>query len=339
MIFNKFKKIQQILNSNNGLHLSCYLSGSGPDTLIEQLHQQIENSRELLSPILNEKQLSQFLKPILKMSEDPQFLMKLGSNVGLYRTAKSFRILSLPVEVQPLSVVATSFHVKPLLKWLQIDPSFLLVGILNEEAYIYCGDQNQLRLLHRADVEHLNDVIQKLTAQDKPLLFLAGSEAELGRVKNQLAYTYLFKKKFFSYFSPKHIDSIVASIRLEIRQQVSQKVKSALVEFELADELNITRKNIFQIAKMAVSGRIRKLIVAEGINIFGKIDRSSGGISIHPFELDHEDDDILDDLAQTVLQNGGEVLVVPHELIPNKRAALAILNEQPAHQMMVASNT
>ena len=57
-------------------------------------------------------------------------------------------------------------------------------------------------------------------------------------------------------------------------------------------------KNIFQIAKAAVQGKIRKLIVADGIQIFGKLDKHTGGVSINPAHLDHEDDDLLDDLSQ-----------------------------------------
>ena len=98
------------------------------------------------------------------------------------------------------------------------------------------------------------------------------------------------------------------------------------MEFRFAEDENRARKNIFQIAKAAVQGQIRKLIVAEGINIFGKIDKQTGGLAIHPFDMNHEDDDILDDLAQTVLAYGGDVVVAPREEIPKGRTVLAILN-------------
>lgn len=87
----------------------------------------------------------------------------------------------------------------------------------------------------------------------------------------------------------------------------------------------MAKKNIFQIAKAAVQGRIKKLIIADGINIFGKVDKKTGGLAIHPVDLDHEDDDILDDLAQTVLASGGEVVIAPREEIPKGRPILAII--------------
>jgi hypothetical protein len=92
--------------------------------------------------------------------------------------------------------------------------------------------------------------------------------------------------------------------------------------------MNLAQKNIFQIAKAAIQGRIRKLIVADEIRIFGKLDLKTGGMAIHPFDLDHEDDDILDDLAQTVLAQGGEVVLASRDEIPKGRPVLAILNHE-----------
>ncbi len=86
-------------------------------------------------------------------------------------------------------------------------------------------------------------------------------------------------------------------------------------------------KNIFQIARAVVRGQVRKLVIMEDISIFGKIDRKSGGLAIHPFDQDHEDDDILDDLAQMVLSQGGEVIVAPRDQIPKGRPILAILED------------
>jgi hypothetical protein len=104
------------------------------------------------------------------------------------------------------------------------------------------------------------------------------------------------------------------------------------MEFYQAEDLNLAIKNIFQIAKAAIKGKVRKLVIADGINIFGKIDRKSGGLSIHPTHLDHEDDDILDDLAQEVLAHGGEVVVASREEIPKGRPILAIL-ERPESEL------
>lgn len=329
MFFNKAKKFDEIINSKNGLHLTAYLSKTqGSEPILSQLQKQIEDASELLKPILNPKQVRRFLKPLTDMVDNPNLLFKLGDNIGIYRTTKSLRVLSLPIDVEPMSSVATTFHVKPILKWLQVDPSFMLVGVHEGAVYICEGDQSSAGSLELVDMDGLNSKIQQMTKFGCPPLYLAGSEEQIRLLLTKFKYSNTVTKKVFSFFSPKHIQPIIASIRLDIRQQVSQKVKTALIEVELADDLNLARKNIFEIAKLAVKGRIRKLIVADGLRIFGKINMKTGGLTLHPFELDHEDDDILDDLAQTVLQNGGEVLVVDKSLIPNRRVAMAIVHGQ-----------
>ncbi len=99
-----------------------------------------------------------------------------------------------------------------------------------------------------------------------------------------------------------------------------------MVEFYHAEDLNMANKNIYQIAKATMEGKVKKLIIADGICIFGKVDRKTGSLQIHPAHLDHEDDDILDDLAQEVLSKGGEVVVAARDEIPKGRPILAILD-------------
>jgi hypothetical protein len=80
------------------------------------------------------------------------------------------------------------------------------------------------------------------------------------------------------------------------------------------------------IAKAAVKGQVRKLMVAEDFNVFGKLDKLTGGLSLHPIDLNHEDDCLLDDIAQTVLMTGGEVTVVKKSEMPDQKPLLAIFN-------------
>jgi hypothetical protein len=102
-------------------------------------------------------------------------------------------------------------------------------------------------------------------------------------------------------------------------------LQQAFLEFDSAEAQNLARRSLFQIAKATAQGRVRKLIIAEETQIFGKFNAKTGNISLHAGHLDHADDDILDDLAQAVLAQGGEVVVAPREQIPRASHALAIL--------------
>ena len=112
-----------------------------------------------------------------------------------------------------------------------------------------------------------------------------------------------------------------------MKNEAKTSLGKALNEFWFAEEGHRTQKNIFQISKAVAQGKVRKLLVTDELNIFGRIDKKSGGLCIHPFDLDHEDDDILDDLAQMVLSQGGEVIIAKRNQIPNGRPILAILDD------------
>ena len=78
-----------------------------------------------------------------------------------------------------------------------------------------------------------------------------------------------------------------------------------------------------RVAEAAVSGRVRRLLVADGRRLFGRVDRTTGEVTLHAGQTGPQDDDVLDDLAEIVLERGGEVLVLDPGRIPGEAAAVA----------------
>jgi hypothetical protein len=227
MTVPKMNVIQPLLDSRQGQHLTAYLTNDqGMFQLRQQLRETLDSAYDYLAHVMNPDALVRFLAPLHNLIEDSGRLSEFRGSVGLFRNENSFVILNLPLRVEATFVVATSYHIKPLLRWMQI----------------------------------------------------------------------------------------------------GRDLKPSLVEFYRAEDLNLVANNIFDISRAAVRGQVRKLVVADDINIFGKIDRKSGQIAVHPVHLDHEDDDILDDLAQEVLARGGEVIVASQDEIPRGRPILAILD-------------
>ncbi|MCK9469442.1 MAG: hypothetical protein WCX90_10320 [Thiohalomonadaceae bacterium] len=78
-----------------------------------------------------------------------------------------------------------------------------------------------------------------------------------------------------------------------------------------------------ELAKAAIAGRIATLLIEADRLIPGSINVTNGTITAG--DLDHpEVDDVLDDLGEHVLKNGGEVVIVPAERMPTKSGAAAI---------------
>lgn len=76
------------------------------------------------------------------------------------------------------------------------------------------------------------------------------------------------------------------------------------------------------VAEAATAGRVGTLLVVDDRQIPGKIDRATGQIKTGDLS-DPEVDDVLDDLAETVLRMKGEVVVVPVERMPSTTGAAA----------------
>ena len=244
-----------------------------------------------------------------------------------------------------------------MLRWLQTDREFLLLGLEEDAAHLYLGSQDTFKLVdsilfpeffkekHSLDgylnlkesrqkkvkedetFAWLNEWIKELTKTTKPKLFVAGEKSKVEGLNSHLQYLNMMKTSIANSFGQHNVSDVCADIRKILTEEAKKALEKSLLEFRFAEEGNRTQKNIFQIAKAVVQGKVRKLIVTDELSIFGTIDKKTGGLALHPFDLDHEDDCVLDDLAQMVLSQGGEVVIAKREEIPKGRPILAILDD------------
>lgn len=358
MLTSKKTALKPLLESKDGAHLTIYLVNRGDlIDLKSQLRTMMNEAYEWLNSAMTPEERKKFFEPLDALLLDARIFKQMKGNIGLFRNRDSFRVLNVPVEIEQSCQVATSFHVKPLLRWMQTDREFLLLGLEREAAHLYLGSQDSFKIVdtilfpeifkekgflggylnlkesRRRKVKQeetyawLNDWLTELTRISKPKLFIAGDKAQVESLNRNLKYPHAVKTAVANTFGQHNVSGLCASIRKVLKDESKQALENALLEFRFAEEDNRTRKNIFQISKAVVEGRVRKLIVTDELNIFGKIDLKTGGLAIHPFDLDHEDDDVLDDLAQMVLSQGGEVVVAKRDEIPKGRPILAILDD------------
>ena len=356
MLTSKKMTLKPILESAGGVHMTAYLINRGNIIdLKTQLRDTISRTYEWLSPVMGTDERNRFLEPLDSLLLDARIFKEMKGNIGLFRNKNTFRVLNIPVDVEQTCQVATSFHVKPLLRWLQNDQEFLFLGLEKEAAHLYLGSQDSFKLvdsiffpeylkktdsrgclslaesrerrcLEEETFSWLNEWVAQLTKSAKPKLFLVGEKYLVSGTKRNLKYENAIKTPIANSFSRHNTADVCMSIRKILKEDSRLLLEKALLEFRFAEQGNRTNKNMFQISKAVVRGKVKKLIVTDDLNIFGKIDKKSGGIAIHPFDLDHEDDDILDDLAQMVLSQGGEVTVAKRNEIPDGRPILAILD-------------
>ncbi len=359
MITEKKMALRPILESSEGIHLTAYLVNRGDLVdLKKQLRETIAEAYEFLYSGQTVEERKKFLEPLDALLKDARILKNMKGNIGIFRTKDLFRILNVPVELERQCRIASSFHVKPLLRWMQMDCEFLLLGLNENAAHLYLGGQTtfqkidsilfpeffkqkellddylslkksrQLQSKRDETFIWLNEWLEEMTKKSAPRLFLAGNKILIEGLLKSLKYKNIVKNPIAPYFQEDRSGEICSKIRSVLKAEAKKTLDQALQEFRFAEEVKLGKKNIFQIAKAATQGRVKKLIVVDSMHVFGKVDKTTGGLEIHPFDLDHEDDDILDDLAQTVLASGGEVVVASKDELPKGRIILAILKHQ-----------
>lgn len=343
MLTSKKNVLKPLIASRDGVHLTAYLVNRGDlIDLKSQLRTVIDETYEWLCGVKTVDERKKFLEPLDSLLHDSRIFKQMKGNVGVFRNEESFRVLNVPVDVEQSCQVATTFHVKPLLRWIQADQEFLFIGLEKETAHIYFGSQESFKLIdvivftdshYKADstLFSLNEVIFKLTKSFKPKIFMAGEFTLIQKFLKDIKYKNIVKPPISNVFTVRDAASLCDIIRQTLRDQSKKSFENTIQEFKLAEEGHRLQKNIFQISKAVVAGKVRKLIVTDELSIFGKIDVQSGGLAIHPFDLDHEDDCILDDLAQIVLNQGGDVVVAKRDEIPSGRPILAILDDDIHH--------
>jgi hypothetical protein len=324
--------LTKLMASNKGIHISAYIENMGVLKDVKlQLREAVDTATEILEPAINEIEIKRLVAPIERLITDERALKNLTSNFAVFRTVDTFRIIPIPTEIEQICVVASSFHVKPLISWVQADPEFLVFTLDKQNVSIFAGSgknvdfMDQYRHKDFKDCfEWLNDWLQHNNVAQSKKIFIATQE-KFG--PKQLSYIDRPNVHFLNRNIGSHIKNIAEAAQKKMKELNDRELERNLIDFNFALVMELTQNNIADIAKSAVKGEITKLLIAKDVNVFGTVNRATGKLAINPFQLDHEDDDILDDLAQIVVLNGGKVIAIDKDKIPGKRVAIAIRNQ------------
>lgn len=354
------KVLNSVISSRHGLHLTAYIENNrNLQDLRRQIDDCLETAWEMLRPVLSPEELRKFLSPLTRLRRDTRTLLKFKGNIAFFRNEKWSRIVNLPVPVEPICIVADSFHTKPVLRWIQEDQEFLLVYIGSEYANLFWGNLNSFEFvdtlpMHRPIDDEYSFVSRNTITQSRQTFFahwLNTAITEMGEFvpanifigsEHDLPQELLQKIrhdgiKVISSAPPRHCDSKINFYRDVARSKVesalSNKTTEMLAQFAIAQRLQLTSTNLNEIAKLAAENRIESLFIAGDLELFGRYDEDSGSLELNPIQTDHLDDCILDDIAQTATRHSVRVIVVDRDKMPDRCVAAAVI--KPAKRLPV----
>jgi len=101
-----------------------------------------------------------------------------------------------------------------------------------------------------------------------------------------------------------------------VEPELQTRLDQAIEAYRAARSHKRGDDDLHEVAQAAAQGRIRQLLVEEGRQIWGQLDRASGAITPGAPHKNPDDADLLDQIAELVLAKGGEVFVVPKDKMP-----------------------
>ncbi len=103
-----------------------------------------------------------------------------------------------------------------------------------------------------------------------------------------------------------------------------QRTRDEIDRFRQAQGTGLSQDDIEQVYVASLAGRVEHLLVDADLRIAGRLNTEREQIEFLGSFSDPDADDVLDDIAEIVLRNGGRVMVVPSEIMPSGSGLAAV---------------
>lgn len=252
-------------------------------------------------------------------------------------------------------MMGTSFHVRPLLEHLLVNPEFIIVNISMYDINVYKADFHHVDIIQHYEFDDLprNAFDHRVFAPQYmgliPYRSLLAVKTIAHKVMEKTQYhsypvviTGLdeMKKMFLKHFD--HTSGVISHIEEDFFEkscvEISERCRvfrPAIMDFysaQLKERLKrMIKSNKFvtdldKIIKAAIDGDILHLILPTEKKLMGRIDLSTGEYEIHKkAQKKSPSVDILNELAEEVMRSGGKIQFLGPHFFPADTTVLAII--------------
>lgn len=264
-----------------------------------------------------------------------------------------YTILHHPVEA--FSIINDTFHVRPILEELFINPEFILVNISMYDINIYRGDLHYLEIIQQFEFEKLpknfNESNPKIYAPQYlglvPYKNIMTLKIIAEKIKDMILYESLpvivtgpnyIKSIFSSFFEDtlgvfSHFDDdFFEKNCVEILKEC-QKFRFVIIDYyssRLKERLRRMMNSKYllsdlnQISKAVYEQKVLHLVIPSEQKIWGQISPDSFEVSVHKNRI-RLSVDILNELAEEVMRQGGRIHILGAHFFPQGSLIMAII--------------
>jgi len=336
----------------------------------------LKSSQADLEKLHDAQQVKSLMDPLEKLAGEHDFWTHCLDGLAVFSAPGFFKIITLQRPVQELSIVADSFHTKPLRRFLQTTGRYQILGLSLQGMKLFEGNRDTLDELHPATgvPRTLNDALgEELTEPHQTVASYGGNGGTKGNAMRhghggQKDETDIDRDRYFRavdrailehHSRPSDLPLMLAALPehhgvfhaisqnpflmkegIKLNYEVVPKEELRLLgwsifephhqarmagladDFEVAKSKGLGVEELEKVAEAAFNGRVSKLMIEADREVVGRIHPGSGNVHIETSEDSHGDD-LLDDLGELVLKQGGEVFVVPAGVMPTTTGAAA----------------
>jgi hypothetical protein len=298
------------------------------------------------------------LAPLNELAGNERFWEHTLDGLAVLRAPDYFKVYKLQRQVPERSIVADSFHTKPLLRIAQSADRFHVLSVTRDHARFYQGDRYALDevLTDVGFPQTLEDALGKQDHdgdeytqgsdeidQQTQRFFRAVDRAVTERYSKPFGVPLLLAalpQNMTAFRAVSHNPQLLPDgisinpdvlspdeLRTRAWEIVEPKYLTRLAgfvdDYQAGKVRGLGSDSLNDIAMAALGGRIRVLLVEDDRMIPGRINRDTGEV-IRGDLADAHTDDLLDDLAEFTLRQGGEVVIVPQTRMPTTTGAAAV---------------
>jgi hypothetical protein len=147
--------IQELLSADKEPCLSLYMPTHRhhPENLQDPVRYKnlVKQLEESLSQNYSSVNAEKLLKPFLALGDDFSFWNHTSDGLGVFGADKLFRVIGMHEKIEELAVAASSFHTKPLWKYLQAMDQYHVLGLSLNDITLFEGNRYSLGIVEFPD--------------------------------------------------------------------------------------------------------------------------------------------------------------------------------------------